>query len=218
MLALDLDCKDSDTLNILCLGAHSDDIEIGALATILGLIRRYENANVTWAVFSAIGPRKDEAMASATHCTQGAGDAEIRTYEFEDGYFPQDIAAIKSEFEDLKKHRNPDLILTHYRHDLHQDHRAISDLTWQTFRNHLILEYEIPKYDGDLGVPNVFSPVSQELCEEKVQILDRFFGSQRSKSWFTDDLFTGLMRLRGMECQSPTRYAEAFYCRKAVIA
>ena len=218
MQTINFDILPTATSSILCLGAHSDDIEIGALATILGLARKYSSAQVTWVVFSARGERAEEASASADHCTGGYSAADILLHEYRDGYFPQQVGPIKSEFDALKQRCNPDIIFTHNRSDRHQDHRVISDLTWQTFRNHLILEYEIPKYDGDFGVPNLFNSVSQDLCDEKLLVLERYFSSQRSKSWFTSDLFMALMRLRGMECNSNTALAEAFYCRKLVLA
>jgi LmbE family N-acetylglucosaminyl deacetylase len=217
MRASSLNLQSSEVPTILCLGAHSDDIEIGALATILGLAGKYPSAHIFWVVFSAIGDRKDEARASAEYCVKGFGASDILLHEFHDGHFPQETADIKSKFEALKADCKPDLILTHYRDDRHQDHGVISDLTWQTFRNHMILEYEIPKYDGDFGVPNVFSPASTEIRDEKLAVLEKYFGSQRSKSWFTADLFSSLMRLRGMECNAPSGFAEAFYGRKILI-
>lgn len=217
MLGLSPNFDAGKSPDILCLGAHSDDIEIGALATVLHLAKAYPSARVTWAVFSASGERSDEARSSAEYCTQGFSESNIRLFEFPDGHFPQELTAIKAAFEELKTVCSPDLVLTHYREDRHQDHRTISDVTWQTFRDHLVLEYEIPKYDGDFGIPNFFVPASQEFCKQKLEILDRFFGSQRSKGWFNEDLFMAVMRLRGMECRSPTDYAEAFYVRKAVF-
>ena len=149
-----------------------------------------------------------------------AGGAETRVIvrDFRDGFFPYDGGEIKEFFEELQAEYSPDVVFTHQRKDLHQDHRLVCDLTWNTFRDHLILEYEVPKYDGDMGAPNLFVPLDDDVCRQKVDHLLEHFESQRAKRWFKEDLFSGLLRLRGMECQSPTSYAEAFYCRKAVLA
>jgi LmbE family N-acetylglucosaminyl deacetylase len=206
-----------DELRVLALGCHSDDIEIGAGGTLTQLQERYGGRlHVRWIVFSAHGPRRDEARASALELLAPA-PVEIDVHSFRDGYFPYTGAEVKDVFEALKAEPAPDLIFTHHRHDLHQDHRLLCELTWNTFRDHLVLEYEIPKYDGDLGNPNVFVPVTEAQCRRKVDILLRHFGSQRSKHWFTEDLFLGLMRLRGAECRSPTGYAEAFHGRKLLL-
>ena len=202
---------------ILCLGAHSDDIEIGALATIMNIARNHPTAKVTWVVFSAIGDRADEAHTSAHRCTRDFETADIRLYEYRDSFFPSAADAIKATMSQLRDDCRADIVFTHGRDDRHQDHRVISDLTWQVFRDNLILEYEVPKYDGDFGIPNLFQPVSEDLADEKVSILEEFFSSQRSKRWFTPDLFRAVMRLRGMECNSASGMAEAFFCRKAVL-
>ena len=118
----------------------------------------------------------------------------------------------------LKGDVSPDLILTHWHGDAHQDHRLVSELTWNTFRDHLVIEYEIPKYDGDLGRPNVFVPLERPVCEEKLNLLFAAFESQRAKRWFDRDTFLGLMRLRGMESNSPSGYAEGFHARKLVVS
>lgn len=203
---------------VLCLGAHSDDIEIGAGATILSIAEAAPAAKVVWAVFAGHGDREAEARESAGYFTAGFAAADIHVHQFRDGFFPQDTAALKERFEVLKAEYQPDVILTHYRDDRHQDHRTISDLTWQTFRNHLILEYEIPKYDGDFGTPNVFLPVTDEIRQKKNTAIERYFGSQRNKQWFASDTFNAVMRLRGIESNAASGYAEAFYCRKAVLA
>lgn len=202
--------------SILCIGAHSDDIEIGAGGTILSLSERFPLATIRWAVFSADGARRDEAHSSAIDFCAGYRAAEIEIHRFKDGLFPSIIADLKEMLEDLKR-TSPDIIFTHLREDLHQDHRTLSDLTWQSFRDHLILEYEIPKYDGDMGRPNAFHPISWEVLDRKLDALDRHFGSQRSKQWFSRDTFRGLMRLRGMECRAESGFAEAFYCRKMIF-
>jgi LmbE family N-acetylglucosaminyl deacetylase len=204
----------SSPQTVLCLGAHPDDIEIGCGATMLTLIRKYENLFVKWIVFSAHGQRKAEAQKSAEFFLTEVDRKDVEINEFKDGFFPYDGKEIKLYFEELKKQISPDIIFTHYRDDLHQDHRLVSELTWNTFRNHLVLEYEIPKYDGDMGSPNLFFHVSRQHCDRKVQLLMSTFESQKSRNWFTEDLFQSMLRIRGMESNSPSRFAEAFYCRK----
>lgn len=204
-------------LRILCLGAHSDDIEIGCGGTILRLCRQYPGTEVRWVVLSATGERAVEARKSAALFLSSAARREVLIEEFRDGFFPYLGAEIKEYFEGLRRGFEPDLILTHYRSDLHQDHRLVSDLTWNTFRSHLILEYEIPKYDGGLGSPNFFVPLTREEQAEKVEYLLSVFGTQRGKGWFTADTFTGLMRLRGVEAAVPGGGAEGFYARKVVL-
>jgi len=199
---------------ILCLGAHSDDIEIGCGGTVLRLLKANRNIEVYWLVFSATRKRKREALTSARLFLKDADKKRVVVRAYRDGFLPYNGAKIKQEFERLKNSFAPDLILTHTRHDLHQDHRLICELTWNTFRNHLILEYEIPKYDGDLGAPNFFVPVEEGDCRKKIAHLQQAFRSQTAKRWFTEDTFRGLMRLRGMESNSPSGFAEAFYCRK----
>ncbi len=202
---------------VLCLGCHSDDIEIGCGGTILRLIKDYPGIKFYWVVFSAIGVRGDEAQRAA-ELFAGPGHLEqLVLKEFPDGFMPFVGSEVKAIFEDLKNKVSPDLILTHQRHDAHQDHRLICELTWNTFRNHLILEYEIPKYDGDMGQPSVFVPLEADACQTKVRHLMNSFASQRSKSWFQESTFLSLMRLRGMECNAPSGYAEAFYCRKLTL-
>jgi len=202
---------------LLCLGAHSDDIEIGCGATVLRLIRENPGLEVHWCVFTAKGPRTREAKNSAAEFLQPVRVKKIRVTQFRESYFPADWAAIKDAFEEIRRGINPDLVFTHYRDDRHQDHRVISDLTWNTFRNHLVLEYEIPKYDGDLGTPNVYLPASRADGERKIGALRRHFPSQADKHWFTDDTFWALLRLRGVECASPDGFAEAFYGRKILL-
>lgn len=215
-LQLQLPAGRSGALRILVIGAHSDDIEIGCAGTLLWLLQRHPGSVVRWVVMTARAERADEARASAEEVLASAAEVEVVLHDFRDGFLPYSGAAVKQSFEDLKSFA-PDVVFTHQRHDLHQDHRLICDLTWNTFREHLILEYEIPKYDGDLGAPNVFVALDEETSRRKVDLLMRHFGSQRSKGWFTEDLFLGLMRLRGMESGSGHRYAEAFYARKLVL-
>jgi LmbE family N-acetylglucosaminyl deacetylase len=204
-------------LRVLALGCHADDIEIGAGGTLQRLRAVYPGLSVHWVVFSAHGPRRDEARASADELLAGIDEQTVDLHDFRDGYFPYEGGLVKDVFEALKAGPSPDLILTHHRHDLHQDHRLVCELTWNTWRNHLILEYEIPKYDGDLGRPNVYVPLSEEHCRRKVDVLLRHFATQANKHWFTEDLFLGLMRVRGMECRSETGFAEAFHGPKLVL-
>ena len=199
-------------LRVLCLGAHSDDIEIGCGGLILTLLRRRRGVDVTWVVFSGTDNRQAEARHGASLFTARARRKNVILHDFRDGFFPFD-PGIKDAFEALKT-IVPDVVLTHYRNDRHQDHRLLSDLTWNTFRDHLILEYEVPKWDGDLGTPNCFMPLAAPIVAEKVKYLEAAFGSQRSKDWFSEETFRSLMRLRGMECRAPGGYAEAFYTRK----
>jgi len=216
MLPLNLLQNGSTPLRILCLGSHSDDIEIGCGGTILRLLAAYRNLEVVWVVFSSTKEREQEARHSAELFLEHAQKKEILINRFRDGFFPFDGAEIKSFCEGLKR-TAPGLIFTHNRNDAHQDHRLIEQLTWNTFRNHLILEYEIPKYDGDLGQPNFFVPLEQEIYQKKIRYLLEAFPTQRGKPWFEQETFLALMRLRGMECVAPSGYAEAFYCRKAVL-
>ena len=217
MLNIRLAERERGPLNILCLGAHSDDIEIGCGGTILQLQKGNSNLAFYWVVFSANEKRKEEALASASEFLAGAKKNTVVVKNFKDGYFPYFGADIKDTFEALKKAFSPDLILTHTRHDLHQDHRLLSDLTWNTFRDHMILEYEIAKYDGDLGSPNMFVHCDEDVCRKKVQRINTIFGTQTGNQWFSEENFLSLLRLRGIESNSPTGYAEAFYSRKAVL-
>jgi LmbE family N-acetylglucosaminyl deacetylase len=216
VLGVDFKLDARAPLRVLCLGAHSDDIEIGCGGTLLKLSAQYPRLAVDWIVFGAGGARGAEARASAQDFLRAVKAQTIRVHDFRDGFFPYDGARIKDQFEELKRELAPDLIFTHQRNDLHQDHRLICELTWNTFRDHLILEYEIPKYDGDLGAPNFFVPLDAATCEQKIKLLLEHFGTQRSKDWFTADTFRALLRLRGVEARSPTQFAEAFYCRKLV--
>lgn len=202
---------------VTCLGAHSDDIEIGCGGAILRLIAERPDAEITWVVLSSGAQRDREARASAARFLRGARRADVLVRSFRNGYFPFVGAEIKDFFEELKRHDPPDIIFTHYRDDRHQDHRVVSDLTWQTWRDHCVLEYEVPKYDGDLGIPNGFVVLEEATCREKIRILLEEFATQRDKHWFTEEAFLALMRIRGFECASPTSFAEAFHVRKARI-
>lgn len=207
----------TDPLSVLCLGAHCDDIEIGCAGTIMTLQNRFPSAKFRWVVFSGEDGRSLESRNAAEAIHGAAGNATIEVLELRGSYFPWAGAEIKDHFERIKAELNPDLVLTHFLQDRHQDHRAIAEATWQTFRNHLVLEYEIPKYEGDLGHPNVLVPIQPEIAKRKVDILMSCFPSQRHRTWFTPDLFLAHMRLRGVECHSPSGYAEAFHARKIVF-
>ena len=208
--------NEAEPIHILCLGAHSDDIEIGCGGTILKLIETYPNIICNWVVFSSNSQREGEAYESASRFLKNAKEKNIIIKHFRDGFFPFTGIEIKEYFEELKQDFQPDIVFTHYRNDSHQDHRLISDLTWNTFRNHLILEYEIPKYDGDLGSPNFFVQLDELICHEKINYIIDSFKSQKGKQWFTEDTFLSILRIRGIESNAPNKYAEAFYCRKVV--
>jgi LmbE family N-acetylglucosaminyl deacetylase len=208
--------KDSP-LKILCLGAHSDDIEIGCGGTLLRLLDDYHDVNVHWIVFSADGDREEEARNGALAFLEKAGLKKVVIRNYRDGFFPYIGGEGKGFFETLKNEVQPNLIFTHYRYDLHQDHRLISELTWSTYRDHLILEYEIPKYDGDIGNPNLYVPLSENVCQSKIDKILRFFKSQKSRGWFSNEVFRSLLTLRGIESNAGQGYAEAFYCRKGVV-
>jgi len=217
MMHLNMNGAVERPLQILCLGSHSDDIEIGCGGTILRLAGEYPHAVVHWVVFSGCAVRKAEARRGAELF---AGTSHLHgpvLKSFMDGFMPFAGAEIKEFFEELKCTVSPDVIFTHNRRDAHQDHRTIADLTWNTFRDHLILEYEIPKYDGDLGQPGLFVPLSEEISRRKIRFIMDAFESQHSKRWFEENTFLSLMRLRGMECNAASGYAEAFYCRKIVL-
>lgn len=216
MIRLNFDVGSKRALEVLCLGCHSDDIEIGCGGAILWLATQYPGCNFHWVVFSTIGTRGAEARRGA-ELFAGERVKTLLLKNFEDGFMPYVGADVKAVFEQELKKINPDVIFSHNGKDAHQDHRLLSELTWNTFRNHLILEYEIPKYDGDLGRPSVFVPLEKEICQKKVSYLMDCFQSQSSKRWFQPETFRSLMRLRGMECNAPSGYAEAFYSRKVVL-
>jgi LmbE family N-acetylglucosaminyl deacetylase len=203
-------------LVVLCFGAHSDDIEIGCGGTLLRLMKTAPELRLHWVVLCASGIRGEEAAKGAEKFA-GGHVSTLELKNFRDGFLPYDGAEVKDSFEAIKSQVNPDLIFTHWSGDAHQDHRLVSELTWNTFRNHSIFEYEIPKYDGDIGRPNMFVPLESSIAGQKVDHLLDVFASQSAKPWFTKDLFMGLMRIRGMESNSPSGYAEAFHCRKLVI-
>jgi LmbE family N-acetylglucosaminyl deacetylase len=216
MMKLNLSPGSNGRLKVLCLGAHSDDIEIGCGGTILRLAEQYPECAFHWVVFSAIGVRKAEACRAAELFASTKIDQSLWR-EFPDTRMPFVGTEVRDVFEELKTAVSPDLVFTHYRDDAHQDHRLISKLTRNAFRDHVILEYEIPKYDGDLGRPSVYVPLDRELYQNKIRYIMETFQSQTSKRWFEESTFLSLMRLRGMECNSPSGYAEAFYCHKLVL-
>ena len=217
MIHLNLEGGRDRSLKVLCLGSHSDDIEIGCGGTVLRLREQYPQCEFHWVVFSAIGVREDEARRGAELFVGKSRIHGPLLKKFPDSFMGFMGAEVKTVFEELKKTISPDLVFTHNRQDAHQDHRLLAELTWNTFRDHLILEYEIPKYDGDLGQPNVFVQLETETSRQKVRFLMEAFQSQRTKRWFDESTFLALMRLRGMECNAPSGYAEAFYCRKLVL-
>ncbi|BAZ17983.1 hypothetical protein NIES4071_98640 [Calothrix sp. NIES-4071] len=217
MLKFTFEEENNFDYKVLCLGAHCDDIEIGCGGTILKLVETYPNIMFYWVVFSSNLQREKEAYNSANYFLKNTNIKNIVIKQFQDGFFPFIAIEIKQFFEQLKQEFSPNLIFTHYRQDLHQDHRLISEFTWNTFRNHLILEYEIPKYDGDLGHPNFFVNLNEGICQNKIKYIINSFPSQNNKQWFTEETFLSILRLRGVESNSPHKYAEAFYCRKMVF-
>ncbi len=217
MVDLRLGSAERPLRRILCLGSHCDDIEIGCGGTILRLSREHPEIEIYWLVFSSTSVRKKEAARAANLFLASAKKKKVVIRNYRDSFFPSQQAQIKGEFEKLKKTFVPDVVLTHCRPDLHQDHRVIWELTWNTFRSHLILEYEIPKYDGDLGAPNFFVGLDRATCERKAKHILDAFASQRSKQWFTEETFLALPRIRGVEANSRSGYAEGFYCRKFVL-
>ncbi|MCB0565132.1 MAG: PIG-L family deacetylase [Phaeodactylibacter sp.] len=217
MIRLQFETDNKEGLDILCLGAHCDDIEIGCGGALLHLIEVYPVRHLKWVVFASDARRKQEAIRSAEAFLEGVESREITVLEYRDAHLPFFGKEIKADFEAIKKGFDPNLVFTHYRDDRHQDHRLLSDLAWNTFRNHLILEYEIPKFDGDLGTPNCFVHLTEAQATRKVELLLNCFASQREKHWFDRETFLALLRIRGMESASPTRYAEAFHLRKMVL-
>lgn len=217
MLPLSLNEPAEDALEILCLGAHCDDIEIGCGGTVLRLVEQFPAARFRWVVLSSNDERAGEAQRAADHFLSGAGKQDVRIERFRESYLPWAGTEIKDYFEGLKADMDPDLILTHHRHDRHQDHRLVAELTWNTWRDHLILEYEIPKYDGDLGSPNVLVTLDEATVRRKVDGILDHFPSQRRRAWFDADTFRAVLRLRGMEANAPSRFAEGFYGPKVVL-
>lgn len=203
--------------HVLCLGAHSDDIEIGCGATILRTVAEHPDTRFTWVVFSASEDREREARASAAAFTAGAKQIDVRVERFRESYFPWQGDRIKDCLAAIAREVEPDLVLTHAGGDRHQDHRMLSELSWNHFRDHRILEYEIPKWDGDLGCPNAFVAIPAALAARKIELLMEHFGSQRARSWFSEETFRAMLRIRGVECNAPDGAAEAFYARKLLL-
>ncbi len=218
MLRLVPEVRRGQPLRLLCIGAHSDDLEIGCGGTILTWLANIPKLEVTWVVLSAEGVRASEARRSARALLARAATSKVLIADFRDCFLQSQYAEVKGYFENLRKEVDPDIVLTHWLQDRHQDHRLAAELTWNTWRNHLVLEYEIPKYEGDLVTPNVYVPISASLARRKVGHLKRCFSSQRSKDWFAADTFLGLMRLRGLESRSQSGFAEAFHARKLVFS
>ena len=218
MLRLASDIGSERPLRLLCIGAHSDDLEIGCGGTVLTWLASKRAVEVTWVVLSAEGVRAAEARRSARALLARAVTSKVIVADFRDSYFPAQYTELKGYFERLATEVDPDIVLTHWLQDRHQDHRLVAELTWNAWRNHLVLEYEIPKYEGDLHRPNVYVPISASLARRKVSHLERCFASQRPKDWFAADVFLGLMRIRGLESRSQSGFAEAFHARKLVIS
>lgn len=202
---------------VLCLGAHSDDIEIGCGATVLRLLDECPETQFTWVVLSATPEREREARSSAASFLAGARSADIRVEHFRESHFPWEGSRIKDRLAGLARETSPDLVLTHWRGDKHQDHRTVAELTWNHFRDHLMLEYEIPKWDGDLGRPNAYAAATAARVDRKVELLMEHFASQQSRPWFREDTFRALLRIRGLECNAPDGFAEAFYADKILL-
>ena len=216
MLDLRFNLPNGKAPRFLFIGAHCDDIEIGCGGTVVELLRQYPQAQVHWIVLSSGAGREKEARRAAGLLLRGADKPNVVVKDFRGAYFPSEAPAIKDYFEELKA-IEPHVVFAHTRDELHQDHRTVGELAWNTFRNHVILEYEIPKYDGGLGSPSVFVPLAAATVRRKVDLLMKVFATQRSKQWFTPETFQALMRLRGIECNAPSGYAEAFYSRKLVL-
>ena len=214
---LKISLENDSPKKILCLGAHCDDIEIGCGGTMIKLAHTLKDAEIRWVVFSSDARREKEALKSANDFLKSLKKKNIVIKRFRNSFFPYHGAEIKEYFEQLTKEFSPDIIFTHFRNDLHQDHRLISELTWNTYRNHLILEYEIPKYDGDFGSPNFFVQFDETISLKKITRIMKYFKSQSDKAWFTKDTFLSILRLRGVESNAPDKYAEGFYCRKIIL-
>jgi LmbE family N-acetylglucosaminyl deacetylase len=217
MLKITLEKRNGRCPRVLCLGAHCDDIEIGCGGTIMNLVEEYEDIEFYWVVFCSTQEREKESYKSFEIFLNKVLKKNINIMNFKDGFLPYQADRVKDVFENLKKVFVPDIVLTHYRDDRHQDHRVISDLTWNTYRDHLIFEYEIPKYDGDFGTPNFFVELNESTCQKKIDNILHAYKSQKEKHWFTADIFLATARLRGMEACAKSKFAEAFYCRKIVL-
>jgi LmbE family N-acetylglucosaminyl deacetylase len=207
----------ADLREVLVLGAHCDDVEIGCGGTVAALAAARPDVRLRIVVFSGDEVRAPETRAAIARLMPARADIELEIHDFRDGFFPTEWPHIKERLEDLKRRCRPDFVLTHWQHDAHQDHRVVCELTCNTFRDQAVLEYEIPKFDGDLGRPSLYMPLTVETVRHKIETLLASFPSQAGKRWFTEDLFAALMRLRGMECNSVSGFAEAFYARKLAV-
>ena len=217
MRSFQLSLSAGEPLRILCLGAHCDDIEIGCGGTLMSLLERYPRGSLRWEVLSSTEERGAETRAAAEQMLSGAQDFSLQVQRFPNSYFPSHAEEIKRYLLSQRDGFDPDIVFTHFGRDAHQDHRTVAELTWNLYRDHVVLEYEIPKYDGDLARPNVYCALSRQLCERKIGILTSCFASQARRGWFTAETFAALMRLRGIECNSPGGYAEAFHARKILV-
>ncbi|HKR37548.1 MAG TPA: PIG-L deacetylase family protein [Steroidobacteraceae bacterium] len=218
MLELQLSSTPRRPLRVLCLGAHCDDIDIGCGGTLLKLLSAPRPVEVVWVSFSAPAQRAHELQASARRFLRNASEWRVITHQFRDTYFPAQYADIKAAFEPLKQLPSPDVVFTHHRADRHQDHRIVAELTWNAFRGHLVLQYEVPKYEGGLDTPNAYVALERRQVEAKIKALHASYASQRSKRWFDADVFRGLMRLRGVEAGCESGWAEGFHAEKICIA
>ncbi len=216
MLGFDLQGPGRPT-RFLFLGAHCDDIEIGCGGTLLRLTETYPDAEFHWVTFASDPERARETKSCAEQLLGTEVRRTVQIDAYRESHFPSQTTELKERMEAVKARCQPDVVFTHYREDRHQDHRVVSDLTWNSFRDHVVLEYEIPKFDGDLGIPNLFVPLSRDVVNRKIEALLKCFASQRERYWFTDETFRGLMRLRGIEARSEGGYAEAFYARKVTL-
>lgn len=218
MFPLNLEAPLGRRLEVLCIGAHCDDIEIGCGGSIIALQQRHPECRIHWFVLTSTPARRDEAAAAAQAFVQNSSRGEVFIGKLPDGLLPAHFTQVKRQFEDVKRDVVPDLVFTHHGSDRHQDHCLVSQVTWQTFREHMIWEYEIPKYDGDLATPNMYVPLSAAIAQEKIEVTMRSFPSQTSKSWFKAENFSAVMRMRGVECRAESGFAEAFHCRKLVLS
>ena len=217
MIAASLLLQDIESPKIVCLGAHCDDIEIGCGGTLMGLAETCPRATFTWIIFCSDEHRATESRQAAARLLGDSANVKMHFLELRDGFLPYDGGEAKSRLREISASLDADVIFTHYRNDAHQDHRLVSELTVNEFRDHLILEYEVPKYDGDLGTPNVFLPLDDNAAASKIDVILDSFASQTGRHWFSRETFEALMRLRGIEAGRSVRFAEAFYCRKMVL-
>jgi LmbE family N-acetylglucosaminyl deacetylase len=207
--------EDDAPRSVLAVGAHADDIEIGAGGLLLELAAAWPRLEITWVVLSGDEQRSAEARSSAAGVLGEDARLTVETYDYQERYFPH-LPELKERFDDLAGRVDPDLVIAPRLEDRHQDHRTVAELVWQAFRDHLVLEYEIVKYEGDLGQPNVFVPLAESTAERKIEHILAAYPSQADHRWFSDATFRSILRLRGVECNAPSGYAEAFTARKLV--